>query len=158
MGSARGSLTCFISSTTTQRPEKFYSHASIYRQYVRPENGVLRKKSIMTVRSIMIGQQIELVAGEFNETAWRCSNRDNLNSIDEASADCALPRSLGIPPLFGSGSIQNNWVGVSGFLELQIGIGRFECMVLSPSHAKPRRASNDQIWHHETWLYLEFVD
>ena len=39
----------------------------------------------------MIGQQIDLVAGDFYATAWRRSNRDNISTIDEAFADCALP-------------------------------------------------------------------
>ena len=35
----------------------------------------IAKKLILTIRAIMIGQQIDLVAGDFNGTAWRCSNR-----------------------------------------------------------------------------------
>ena len=51
----------------------------------------IAKKLILTIRAIMIDQQIDVVAGDFNGTAWRCSNRDNISSIGEAFADCALP-------------------------------------------------------------------
>ena len=39
----------------------------------------------------MIGEHVDLVAGDFNGTAWRCSNRNNISTIEEAFADCALP-------------------------------------------------------------------
>ena len=58
----------------------------------------IAKKLILTIRAIMIGQQIDVVAGDFNGTAWRCSNRDNISTIDEAFADCALPTPRGPTP------------------------------------------------------------
>ena len=42
-------------------------------------------------------KKFDLVAGDFNGTAWRCRSRDNLNNIDEACADCALPSPPGPP-------------------------------------------------------------
>ena len=80
----------------------------------------------------MIGQQINVVAGDFNGTAWRCSNRDNISTIDEAFADSALPTPPGLTPLWGPGLTS---VG-SLNRPVQIGIGRYACMVRSPSHAK----------------------
>ena len=65
-------------------------------------------KIIQTVRALMISQNIDLVAGDFNGTAWRCRSRDNLSSIDEAFADCAVPTPPGPTPLWGPGSISNN--------------------------------------------------
>ena len=38
----------------------------------------IAKKLILTIRAIMIGQQIDVVTGDFNGTAWRCSKRDNI--------------------------------------------------------------------------------
>ena len=75
------------------------------------------KKLILTIRAIMIGQQIDVVAGDFNGTAWRCSNRDNISTIDEAFADCALPTPPGPTPLWRPGSIPNNWADGCGFLK-----------------------------------------
>ena len=51
----------------------------------------IAKKLIQTLRAIMISQEVDFVAGDFNGTAWRCRSRDNLSTIDEAFSDCALP-------------------------------------------------------------------
>ena len=77
----------------------------------------IAKKLILTLRAVMIGEQIDVVAGDFNGTAWRCSNKDNISAIDEAFADCALPTPPGPTPLWGPGSIPNNWADVCGFLK-----------------------------------------
>ena len=60
---------------------------------------------ILTIRAIMIAQQIDVVAGDFNGTAWPCSNRDNISTIEEAFAYCAMPTPPGPTPLWGPGSI-----------------------------------------------------
>ena len=59
----------------------------------------IAKKLILTVRAIMISQEVDLVAGDFNGTPWRSRSRDNLSTIDEAFADCALPTPPGPTPL-----------------------------------------------------------
>ena len=60
----------------------------------------IAKKIIQNVRTPMISQNIDLVAGVFNGTAWRCRSRDNLSTIDEVFADCALPTPPGSTPLW----------------------------------------------------------
>ena len=77
----------------------------------------ISKKLILTIRAIMTGQPIDLVAGDFNGTAWRCSNRNNIGTIEEAFADCALPTPPGPTALWRPGSIPNNWADVCGFLK-----------------------------------------
>ena len=79
--------------------------------YLRQKNGVLRKCS-SSIRAITIGQQIDLVAGDFNGTAWRCSNRDNISTVDEAFKDCASPTPPGPTPLWRPASIPNNCADV----------------------------------------------
>ena len=39
----------------------------------------------------MLDEKVDLVAGDFNGAAWRRDNRNNVSTIDEAFADCALP-------------------------------------------------------------------
>ena len=56
-----------------------------------PKKSVAKKKMILTTRPMMIGYQIDVLAGDHNGTAWRCSFRDNIGTIDEAFADCTLP-------------------------------------------------------------------
>ena len=70
------------------------------------------KKLILTLRAIMISQEVDLVAGDFNGTAWRCRSRDNLSAIDEAFMDSTLPTPPGHTPLWGPGSIPDNWADV----------------------------------------------
>ena len=53
--------------------------------------------------------------GDFNGTAWRCRSRNNLSTFDEVFSDCALPTPPGPTPLWGPGSIPNNWADVCGF-------------------------------------------
>ena len=72
---------------------------------------------IQATRSLMISQDIHLVAGEFNGAAWLFRSRGNLSSIDEAFADCALPTPPGTPPMWGPGSIPINKADVCGFLK-----------------------------------------
>ena len=50
-------------------PEDFYGVVSTCKQYLRPKNGGVAKKLILTIRAIMIGQQIDLVAGEHGDAA-----------------------------------------------------------------------------------------
>ena len=116
MGYARGAFTCLISSTSTQRPEKLLQVCLYILAISMQKKRSIAKKLILTICAIMIGQQVDLVAGDFIGTAWRCSNRDNMSTIDEAFADCALPTPPGPAPLWGPGSIPNNWADVCGFL------------------------------------------
>ena len=72
----------------------------------------IAKKLILTLRAIMISQEVDLVAGDFNVTTWR-----NLGTVDEAFTDCALPTPPGPTPLWGPGSIPDNWADVCGLLK-----------------------------------------
>ena len=65
----------------------------------------------------MISQQVDLLAGDFNGTAWRCRSRGNLSTVDDAFLDSALPIPPGPTLLWGLGSIPNLWADVCGFLE-----------------------------------------
>ena len=51
----------------------------------------IAKKVILTIRAIMISQQVDVVAGAINGTARRCRSRNNFSTIDEAFTDCVLP-------------------------------------------------------------------
>ena len=50
----------------------------------------IAKKLILTLRAIMISQEVEFAAGDFNGTAWRCRSRDNFSTIDEVLMDSIL--------------------------------------------------------------------
>ena len=75
-------------------------------------------------------------------------------------ADCALPTPPGPTPLWGPGSIPNNWADVCGFLKPP-GSQKY-WKVKHGAFSIPRQAlglrANDQSCHHETWMHLHFVD
>ena len=71
----------------------------------------------LTLRAIMISQEVDSVAGDFNGTAWRYRSKDNFSTIDDAFTDCALLTPPGPSPLWGPGSIPDNWADVCGFLK-----------------------------------------
>ena len=136
-----------LSRASFRRPplsgQKTFTVLSLHVSNIYAKQRGIAKKLILTIRAIMIGQQIDVVAGDFNGTAWRCSNRDNISTIDEAFADCALPTPRGPTPLWGRGSIPNNWADVGTFSIPRRTLG------LRPT---------DQSCHHGTWLHLDFVD
>ena len=71
--------------------QKFFTVLSLHISNIHAKKKGIAKKLIQTLRAIMISQEVDLVARDFNGTAWRCRSRDNLSTIDEAFADCALP-------------------------------------------------------------------
>ena len=109
----------------------------------------------------MLGEHVDLVAGDFDGTAWRCSDRNNISTMEEAFADCALAAPPGSTPLWGAGSIPNNWADVCGFLELPDS-DRYWKVRMHGAFSIPRKALGlrpiDRSCHHETWLHLDFVE
>ena len=49
------------------------------------------KKLILAIRSVMLNENVDLVAGDFNGAVWRRDNSNKISIIEEAFADCALP-------------------------------------------------------------------
>ena len=97
--------------------QKFVTVLSLLISNICAKKKGIAKKIIQTLRAMMMSQEVDLVAGDFNGTAWRCRSRDNLSTIDEAFSDCALPTPPGPTPLWGPGSIPNNWADVCGILK-----------------------------------------
>ena len=99
----------------------------------------IAKKLILTLRAILISQEVDLVSGDFKGTAWRCRSRNNISTIDEAFTDSTLPTAPGRPPHCGdldpfltcgqtSADFSNHRV--------LIDFGKCMSMVHSPSHGK----------------------
>ena len=109
----------------------------------------------------MISQEVDLVAGDFNGTAWRYRSEDNFSTIDEALSDCALPAPPGPTPLWGPESIPDNGADVCGFLK-QPGSQRFWKVHKHGAFSILRKTlclrPTDHSCHHETWPHLDFVD
>ena len=141
--------------------QKFFTVLSLHISNIHAKKKGIAKKLILTLRAIMISQEGDLVAGDFNGTAWRCRTRNNLSTIEEAFTDCVLPTPPGPPPLLGPGSIPDNWADVCGFLKPP---GSQRCWKVNKHGAFsiPRKTlalrPTDQSCHHDTWLHLDFVD
>ena len=83
----------------------------------------------------MISQEVDLVADDFNGTAWRFRSRNNISTVDGAFTDCALPTPLGLTPLWDLDQFRTTGQTSVDCLnhEAQIDIGRCACTVHSPS-------------------------
>ena len=138
--------------------QKSYIVLSPHNSNIYASKKGIAKKLIFTIRAIMISQQVDVVAGDFNGTAWRCRSRNNISTIDEAFTDCALPP--GPTPLWGPGSIPNNWAKVCGFLKPQ-GSDRYWKVRMHGAFSIPRKTlglrPTGQSCHHETCHHLDFV-
>ena len=84
--------------------QKVFTVLSLYISNIYAKKKGIAKKIIQTLRAIFISQDVDLVAGDFNGTAWRCRGRDKISTIDEVFSDCVLPTPPGPPPLWGPGS------------------------------------------------------
>ena len=92
------------------------------------------EKLFLTIRAVMLDENVDLVAGDFNGAAWRCDNRNNISTIEEAFVDCALAMPPGRTPLWEPGSVPGiglTFVFSSNRLN-PIGTGKYGFMVLSP--------------------------
>ena len=65
MGAARGSFTRLISPCRNQWSEVLYRVVPAHKQHLCQKKGIA-KKLIQTFRAIMISQEVDLVAGDFN--------------------------------------------------------------------------------------------
>ena len=72
--------------------QKVFTVLSLHINNVFAKKRGIAKKIIRTVRALMISQNIDFLAGDFNGAAWRCRSRDNISTIDEVFSDCALPK------------------------------------------------------------------
>ena len=80
--------------------QKYFTALSPHIRNIYAKKKGIAKKLILNLRAIIISQEVHLVAGDLNGTAWRCRSKDNLSTIDEACTDCALPAPPGPTPLW----------------------------------------------------------
>ena len=90
LGFTGRAITCLFFVDNSQRPKTF-TVMSLHISNIYAKKRGIGKKLILTIRAVMLGEQVDLVAGDFNGAAWRCDNRNNISTIEEAFADCALP-------------------------------------------------------------------
>ena len=67
--------------------QKYITVLSPHNSNIFAKKKGIAKELILTLRAIMISQEVDLVAGDFNGTAWRHRGKDNLSTIEEAFLD-----------------------------------------------------------------------
>ena len=72
------------------------------------------KKLLLTIRAVMLDEQVDLVAGDFNGAARRRTTNANNISIIEEVLPTALPMPPGSPPLWGLGAVPGTWSDICG--------------------------------------------
>ena len=116
----------------------FMVSVSTYKQYLHQKNGVLQKKVIPTIRAVMLGEHVDLVAG------------------------CALPTPPGPAPLWEPGSIPGCWADVLRVPDTARVRPAMESPTSRALSSNPHKAlglrPTDQSCHREIWLHLDFVD
>ena len=149
-------FTCLISSITSERAEVLFTVLSLHVSNIYAKQKGIAKKVTLTLRAIMISQEVDLVAGDFNGTAWRYRSKDNLSTLDEAFTDCTFPTPPGRTPLWGPGSIPDMWADDCGCLRPP-GSRRFWKVSKHGAFSNPRKTlglrPKDQSFHHQTWLH-----
>ena len=69
--------------------QKYFTVLSLHISNIYATKKGIAKKFILTLRAIMISQEVDLVAGDFNGTAWRHSGKDK-TSVLLAKLLCAV--------------------------------------------------------------------
>ena len=121
---------------------------------------VIGKKLILTVRTVMLQEHVDMVAGDFNGAVWRRQSGSDprpISKIEEAFTKTSLP----IPPLWGPGSVPGEWSDVCGFLkplgsdtEWQV---RMHGAFTIP-FGTPGLKEKDQSCHHKVRVHLSHVN
>ena len=60
--------------------QKVFTVLSLHISNIHAQKRGLANNIIQTIRALLISQHIDLVAGYFNGTAWRCRSRDNFST------------------------------------------------------------------------------
>ena len=68
------------------------------------------KKLLLTIRPVMLDEQVDLAAGDFNGAAWRgTTNANNISIIEKTFADCELPMASWPTPSQASTNCQSDF-------------------------------------------------
>ena len=102
LGHTRRAITCLFSATTSKGPKNTHSDVSLHINNNYAEKRGIRWKLLLPIRAVMLDENVNLVAGDFNGAAWRrttCASA--LRIIEQAFADCDWP----LPSLWGPGAV-----------------------------------------------------
>ena len=72
----QGVLSCASCRRAAASGQKVFTVLSLHISNIYAKKRCIAKKIIQTIRALMITQNIDLVAGDFNGAAWRRRSRD----------------------------------------------------------------------------------
>ena len=82
----------------------------IHNRYAKKRG--IGKNVLLTVRTVMPQEQVNMVAGDFNGAAWRRQSGSDprpISIIEEAITKTCLPILPGTTPLLGPGGVAGEW-------------------------------------------------
>ena len=109
-------LQCFISRASfcwlRRGGKSFITVMSLHinNKYVKKRG--IKKKLPLIIRAVILEENVDVVAGDFNGASWRRSNGNN-----RQSTSIIEPMPLGPTPLWGPGAVPGDWADVCGFLK-----------------------------------------
>ena len=104
-------------------PRKGKSFFTMMSQYINNRFAKKRgigQKLLLTVRTVMLQEHVDMVAGDFNGAAWRRQSGSDprpISTIEEEFANKSLPVPPGPTPLWRPGGVPGEWSDVCGFLK-----------------------------------------
>ena len=141
---------------------KLFSVLSLYISNIYVKKNGIAKNLILTLRAILISQEVDVVAGDFNRTAWRCRSSDNITVLLMKLlliVPCLrrrAPHHCGDPdPSRITGRTSEVFLSTPGSQRFWR-VGKHGAF--SITRKALGRRPNDQSCHHEAWLHLHFVD
>ena len=125
-----------------------------------PKQSGIAKNLLLTVRTAMHQQKVDLVAGDFSGAAWRRqsgSDSQLISSIEEAFVNTNLPLPPGPTLLCGPGGVPGEWLDVCGFLKPPGSEDDWQIRnhgAFTIPNSTLGLKEKDQSCHHEVWIHL----
>ena len=100
MGTTSRHLPCLVPGDTAKWQVLFYHGVAPHPQHTGPKRGIA-KILLLAVRTVMLQEQVDMVAGDFNGAAWRPQSGSDprpVSIVEEAFVNTNLLVPLGRPP------------------------------------------------------------
>ena len=105
-------------------------------------------------------QQVDLVAGDFDGSAWRRQSGSDsriISSIEETFVNTNLPLPPGPTPLWRAGGVPGEWSDVCGFFKPPGSENEWQVRMhgaFTIPHSTLGLKEKAQSCHHEVWIHL----
>ena len=100
--------------------KSYFTMMSLHTNNHFAEKRGIDKNLLITVRTVMLQEQVYVVAGDFNGAAWRRQpggDHRPISIIEEAFANTSLPIPPGPTPLWRPGDVPGEWADIRGIMK-----------------------------------------